>query len=729
MQSAGSNSIRRAWVGAALLLGSAFGQTGTIERVAGQPGEAGYTGHNGPATSAMLNTPSGLAMDIAGNLYISDLANCAIRKVTPEGEISTFVGGQVEMLPVAAPAPAPVTLGPECGANPKLAGPAGIAIDAGGNFYVANFGNHTISQISSDGRRVTRVAGTGQAGFSGDGIPALNSMLNHPKDVAIGPDGLLYIADKFNHRVRRREASGILTTFAGSGLPGYSGDGGPAVRASLNVPIALAFHGENLYINEQGNNMVRRVTAGIISRVAGRGPAGSEGDGGPATQALLADNLSVDLDANGSLYIAQAFDGRIRQVTPQGNICTIAGLPPVEEVDVGSALNALLRRPAAVLAAANGDLYLAEETGHVVRRIVNAGGGGSEQARIFVSAPAEDFRAAPGHPVTIDVTVSQGCMASTDEFTVAALFSNGDPPVQLVNPSGGRWVGTWFPRNPQVGEIKITILVRGPNIARQEERRGALLSPSADFPVIFNGGVQHAAGFAPGPPVAPGTLISIHGRRLSLSEATATGLPLPLELAGVTASLAPGSYRLGLRFVGERQIDAVVPRQVAPGRYTLLIRRSDSATADTPLLLAEAAPAILTVDDSGQGQGRILNQSGDLADSRNPAEECSAIQIFATGLGGEFENGQLQHPVGVTIHGTTTAVQSARPVLPFAGLYQVDAVVPDMDIEEALEVQTVVCVGVARASALPPPNPCGESVAWRSSPANVWIQKKTRSCN
>jgi hypothetical protein len=205
----------------------------------------------------------------------------------------------------------------------------GLAFDAAGSFYLADYNNHRIRKVSVDGT-VTTIAGTGKPGYSGDNGKAIEARINSPHDVTIDGAGNIYIADLFNHRVRKVSPDGIIITVAGTGKMGYSGDGGPAVKAQLNFPAGLAVDAEeNLSIAEFSNHTVRQVTPdGIISTVAGSGKQGFSGDEGPAFNARLNSPESVTVDAAGNLYIGCLFNNRVRKVTRDGIIHLVAGIGP-----------------------------------------------------------------------------------------------------------------------------------------------------------------------------------------------------------------------------------------------------------------------------------------------------------------------------------------------------------------------------------------------------------------
>ena len=279
--------------------------TGAISTVAGNDIQ-GFSGDLGTATQASLNYPQGVALDGAGNLFIADTNNCRIRKVDSSGMISTVVS-------------AGCSSGGDGG--PALAGylyyPQGIALDGSGNLYIADTGNHRIRKVDGAGV-ISTIAGNGSAGFSGDGAPATAGQLNRPAGVSLDGAGNLYIADSLNQRVRKLSAAtGFLSTVAGSGNAGFFGDGGAATGANIMNPGGVAADGAgNLYLADSGNNRVRRVDAatGVIFTVAGSWTPGFSGDGGPATLARLSAPQGLALDAVGNLYIADAGNNRIREV-------------------------------------------------------------------------------------------------------------------------------------------------------------------------------------------------------------------------------------------------------------------------------------------------------------------------------------------------------------------------------------------------------------------------------
>ena len=299
------------------------GADGVITTIAGTT--RGYAGDGGPATQAMLNWPAAVAVDTAGYTYIADMFNHSVRLVLPDGTIRTLAGtGAQDFSGDGGPATAAA-----------LRIPTSIAVIAPGNLYIADSGNARVRRITTAGlpldprgglSLIGTFAGNNNFGFSGEGVPATQAALQGPTRVALDAGGNLYIADTTNNRVRKVAPNGVITTFAGAGAPGYAGDGGPATRALLNLPTGVAVDAAgNVYIGAAVR--VRKVDAsGIITTFAGSGlsPSQGAGDGGPATQAAFNSIYDLDFDRFGNLYIADPLAGSIRKVTPGGIITTVA---------------------------------------------------------------------------------------------------------------------------------------------------------------------------------------------------------------------------------------------------------------------------------------------------------------------------------------------------------------------------------------------------------------------
>jgi trimeric autotransporter adhesin len=266
----------------------------------------GYSGDGGPATLAELNVPIGISISRTGDIYIAEQSNHIIRKINPLGIITTVAGNGF---------PGYSGDGGQATAA-QLTLPSGVAVDSVGNLFVAEYGNHIIRKIFASGI-ISTVAGTGIAGYTGDNIAATNSRLHSPFGVALDNSGNIFIADEDNNRVRKINTLGIITTVAGNGMIGTSGDGGLATAAKVQHPVDISIDRfGNFYLAEQGQNVVREVdTSGIISSVAGNGNSGYSGDGGPATAAMIKDALGIVVNGFGNLFIADYLNNVIRKVT------------------------------------------------------------------------------------------------------------------------------------------------------------------------------------------------------------------------------------------------------------------------------------------------------------------------------------------------------------------------------------------------------------------------------
>jgi sugar lactone lactonase YvrE len=332
---------------------------GVITTLAGT-GTAGFTGDGGPATLAALNRARAVAVDRTGNVYVSDTRSIRVRRIAPDGIITTVVGNGTRGFSGDG--------GPATAA--QIRAPHGLAIDSAGNVLVADYGNNQIRRV--DGRGViTRFAGSATDG-SGDGGQATQADLAHPRSVAAGPAGTFYISDWNNNRVWRVTRDGIITTLAGTRTAGFSGDGGPAVDAELTAPHGIAADAAgNVYIADQNNSRVRRVgTDGIIKTIAGDGRLGVAGDGGAAVSAAVGLPSAVALDAAGNLYISQQSSHVIRRVSTSGIITTIAGIgTPGFSGDGGPATQARLNFPIGIASDSAGNVYVAEQSNNRVRRI------------------------------------------------------------------------------------------------------------------------------------------------------------------------------------------------------------------------------------------------------------------------------------------------------------------------------------------------------------------------
>ncbi len=287
----------------------------TIYTFAGD-GVSGFSGDGGQATVAELTSPWGICADGSGNIYIADYNNNRVRKInTGTGVITTFAGnGTAGYSGDGGQATAA-----------ELYWPCGVYADASGNIYIGDALNERIRKVATNGV-ITTVAGDGTASFSGDGGQATAAEIDYPTGVWGDPSGNLFIADQMNHRVRKVTTGGIITTVAGNGIAGYSGDGGPATAAEFYISHVSTDGAGNIYIADWFNSAIRfvNISTNIITTIAGNGVGGFSGDGGPATAAELNHPGDCLPDASGNLWICDGSNNRIRLVSA-GIIKTVAG--------------------------------------------------------------------------------------------------------------------------------------------------------------------------------------------------------------------------------------------------------------------------------------------------------------------------------------------------------------------------------------------------------------------
>ena len=301
-------------------------------------------------------------MDGSGNIYIADHNNNRIRKVSTGGIISTIAGNG--------------TMGYSgddiAATSAELFGPTEVAIDGSGNIYIADYENNRIREVNTAGIIFT-IAGTGADGYNGDNIAATDAELNNPTGIALDGSGNIYIADEDNNRIRKVNGGGIISTIAGTGSAGYNGDNIDATSAQVNNPYGVSVdRSGNIFIADQNNNRIRKMnTAGVISTIAGTGTFGYSGDNLAATSAELNNPTSVSADIYGNIYIADQHNSRLREVNTGGVISTIAGtLTSGYNADNIAATSAELNLPAGVALDGSGNIYIADTYNHRVRKIV-----------------------------------------------------------------------------------------------------------------------------------------------------------------------------------------------------------------------------------------------------------------------------------------------------------------------------------------------------------------------
>ena len=576
---------RKFWVSAAIVLFAVLfalaplsaqtAQTvtaGTITTYAGDYAlGGGYSGNGGPATSAALYYPDGVAVDASGNLYIADRMNWVIRKVTPGGTITTVAGGG------------------SCGANycgdggpatsAQLFYPASVAVDASGNLYIADTDNSVIRKVTPGGT-ITTYAGGGsgcsaQSDDVGDGCPATSAELYWPNGVAVDASGNLYISDTSNNRIRKVTPAGIITTVAGNGSCAiqdaygncYSGDGGPATSAELNGPNRVAVDASgNVYFADTGNNRIRKVTpGGTITTVAGNGSCAItdindscySGDGGPAISAEVWHPFGVAVDVSGNLYIAQWYGERVRKVSSNGTITTVAGNGNYGySGDGGPATSAEVSQLADVALDAAGNLYLADYDNCVIRKVA--------------------LIAAPNPVPTIASLSPSSAIAGGEEFT---LTLNG---INFTSAAVVKW-GTTALKATYVSAVKLTAVVPAELI----ETAG-----TAKVTVTTAKGTSTAATFTIKEPLP--TITS-----LGPDSATADEAAFFLTIKGThftsSATVKWGSSALSAMFVSSTELAADVPASLIATAGTAKVTVTTAGGTSAAATFTVKTPALPTI--------------------------------------------------------------------------------------------------------------------------------------
>ncbi len=555
----------------------------SISSIAGN-GLISYSGNGGPALNAQMNAPQGAAVDSAGNLYVADTGNNVVRKVAKDGTITAFAGTGT------------AGSGGDGGAatSAQLNSPEAVAVDSAGNVYIADSGNSRVRKVAAGGG-ISTVAGNGTPGYGGDGGAATGAQLYTPTSVAVDGAGNLYIADFNNSRVRKVSAGGAITTVAGNGNSGYSGDGSPATSAQINLPQSVAVDAVgNLYIADTGNNVVRQVGAnGLITTVAGNGLGGYSGDGGPAVQAQLGNPSAIAVDSAGSLYVADG-STRIRKVFPNGLIVTIAGNGTAGySGDGGAATSAQLNGPSGVAVDSAGSVYVAD-TGNNAVRSLQPSGFGLSVAAVTNGATNKTGAIAPG-----EVVVLYGSGMGPSALATFKLNSAG----QVPTITGGASVyfnnipaPVLYSSANQVGAI-VPFGVTGSKVQVVSQYNGQVAAPvTVDLapvaPALFT---LNASGAGPaaalnqdysvngsGNPAKAGSYVFLYATGLGQTnpggqDGVPTGSTLPLPLQTVTATIGgkPATVQFaggapGL-VAGVMQINVKVPDGLTAGAVEAIV--------------------------------------------------------------------------------------------------------------------------------------------------------------
>jgi uncharacterized protein (TIGR03437 family) len=557
---------------------------GVIHTVAGD-GYAHSVGDGLPATQGILNLPAAVSLDAAGNLFIADTGTQRVRVVSARGTIATAAGNGVAGLGAEGAIASAST----------LSSPMGVAVDPSGNVLVADTYNHRIRMVTSDGK-IRTIVGTGKGGYSEDGGAPLMATLRGPRGVCLDRMGTVYVVDTSNHRVLRIPVGGTVQTVAGNGSPGNAGDGGPANMAQLNQPAACQVDSYgNLYVVDTLNHRVRKVSAGgTISTVAGTGAPGYAGDEALATAAQLSGPLGVAADDTGNVYIGDSGNHRIRMVTSDGVIHTIAGTgTPGLAGDGAAAASAQLNVPAGLVLDGSGALYFADSGNQRIRRLV--------PDAIWPPDPI----VLPPTPLTVvnAMSLRTGPVAPGE---IVSIFGDGLGPEAGV-PGGIDSTGLlanlvagvevrfdhvpaplFYVQNQQIN-AQAPYSIAGAGSTHMEVRVQSKVVGAADLPVaaaapallpvITN---QDGSPNSETSPASPGTVLTVYATgegmtdgadiagRVASSPLGVPILPVTVTIAGLPVDLLFAGEAPGL--VGVMQINARVPGGfLAPGRTEIAL--------------------------------------------------------------------------------------------------------------------------------------------------------------
>lgn len=709
----------------------------------------GFAGDGGPATGAQLNSPQALAFDVTGALYIVDIGNKRVRRVS-SSTINTFAGtgirdgglasaaflnqpdgvavggaGQLALADYGAGELRTFTVGGNIAALGTLGAPTGVTYDAAGNLYVGSLAR--IYKVTPAGQ-TTNVAGTGSAGFGGDGGSATSAAVSDPEGIALDASGNIYFCDFNNNRVRKISTNGTISTVAGNGNSVASGDGGQAISAGLSAADVVVDGQGNLLISDSINNLIRKVTpAGVISTVAGTRQPGYTGDGGPASAATLQFPGGLAMDKAGNLYIADSLNGVVRRITPGGLISTIAGagfLSPTTG-DGGPALAAQLF-PSRVAVDSGGTVYVSDGLNDRVRALTPRS---QTVASVTIAAgnnQSGTVGAALGQALSVKVADAGG--APVPGVTVAFT----------VNPAGAAALSFGSALTLGDGTARVTVKL-GSTAGAFTVSASTAGAPALTFNLTANPVVSPTA-----PAIAPGGVVSaglsVPAVKALSANAIATVFGVNFGAAGTAAQVGPGDLvdgRLPSNFSGvcvvvgntKAPLFSVYPGQinfqvpaVSPGASTVQVLNkcgtaAEERSAVEPVTIQAASPEFFYFAQTASGKNPIaaVNAStgvfvgavGLIAGANfAPAKPKDILTLYATGFGatdpgfaaGELPGGaaRVTGSIQVTVGGVVLDPSQIlyAGVTQNAGLYQLNIVVPDA-VADGDQAVVVTIGGVA----------------------------------
>ena len=602
---------------------------GVITTVAGT-GVQGFSGDGGPALLAQINVPSGITLDPMGNLFFVDQGNNVVRKISVDGTITTFAGGGTVFPGNAVKA-----------TNAALTELSGVAAAPDGSIYIAA---GWIQRVTADGV-ITIVSGNGTYSFGGDGGPASKAQLQNPSAVTVDEKGNLFINDRENALIRKVGADGIINTVAGNGKVGYLRDGNKATAGPVQAGGLGVDSNGDLLFTEPFNHLVRKLLPnGTISTIAGTRISGYSGDGGPALKAQFQAPESIAIDLAGNVFVCDSGNYVVRKIATDGSIATIAGNGTRGfSGDGGPAIFAQFTELTSIAVDKTGNVFVADLGNHRIRMISPNGiiSTAAGNGKGFLSLSGDSRPA-----VSIQYLIPDAFALDTDGSLIVA----GPLPVRIhkfapdgtatIIAGGGRATGDGLPATSNILVAVSSLTVDKQGRIYVAEATGAIrvLQPVTESVVI--GAVVDAASQRTSP-VSPGEILVIYGVGLgpgSLVQNQPRNGVFENQVGGTTVTV--NGISAPLLYSSATQVAAIAPYALDGQAAKILVNYQGSTSAAFNVAVAPAAPAIFSLNGSGAGQTASVNGDGTINDPANPVKAGGYLSLYVTGVGQTTPGGQ-----------------------------------------------------------------------------------------